>query len=180
MRRVAALLRAVNVGGRKLAMADLRKLLETEGFADPETLLASGNAVFGTPDPSAAVERRLEAALARTLDLRTEVLVRDGLQLGRVLAGNPFAEMAKESPSRLMVVFLRGEPRPALDDLKGYCGLGEEVAPGPGCLYVAYPGGSGVSKLGLAVIEKRLAVTGTGRNWNTVVKLAERVGGVAR
>ena len=49
----------------------------------------------------------------------------------------------------------------------------EEVEAGPGCLYIAYGEGMGHSKLTGAVIERALSLRGTGRNWNTVGKLAE-------
>ena len=49
--------------------------------------------------------------------------------------------------------------------------------------YVVYPDGIGRSRLTNAVIEKRLGTRGTGRNWNTVLKLAalavEPIGGSA-
>jgi hypothetical protein len=41
-----ALLRAVNVGGRSVAMAELRAMLAELGCGNPRTLLQSGNAVF--------------------------------------------------------------------------------------------------------------------------------------
>jgi uncharacterized protein (DUF1697 family) len=40
-------------------------------------------------------------------------------------------------------------------------------------LYITYPDGIGDSKLTNAVIERRLGVRGTARNWNTVTKLAD-------
>ncbi len=59
---VIALLRAVNVGGRSLKMADLVVLARDLGFAQPRTLAQSGNLVFETEDaPDAALERRMEA-----------------------------------------------------------------------------------------------------------------------
>ncbi len=39
-------------------------------------------------------------------------------------------------------------------------------------LYLVYPDGIGTSKLTNAVIERKLGLTGTARNWNTVLKLA--------
>jgi uncharacterized protein (DUF1697 family) len=38
--------------------------------------------------------------------------------------------------------------------------------------YVTYPDGIGRSKLTIAMIEKHLGSRGTGRNWNTILKLA--------
>ena len=40
-------------------------------------------------------------------------------------------------------------------------------------LYLHLPNGAGRSKLTLDYIERRLAVRGTARNWNTVLKLLD-------
>jgi uncharacterized protein (DUF1697 family) len=39
-------------------------------------------------------------------------------------------------------------------------------------LYIVYPVGIGKSRLTNVVIEKKLGIRGTARNWNTVLKLA--------
>jgi uncharacterized protein (DUF1697 family) len=178
MRRVAALMRAVNVGGKgSLPMAQVREMLAQAGFDRPQTLLASGNAVIGTQAPAAKVEAKFEAALEERFGLKTDVLVRDLGELKAVMAGNPFDDYASDQPSRLIVFFLRGEPVGDLGALAPACGFGERVAPGPGCLYIAYPQGAGTSKLSGALIERRLKVRGTGRNWNTVGKLVAALEG---
>lgn len=170
MRRVAAMLRAVNVSGTgKLVMADLRALLAGLGYDAPQTLLASGNAVFGTDAAPDAVERGLEAALKAQLGLSTDVFVRDRAELAAVMAANPFADFAREQPSRLMVAFLKGEPPQDLSPLERWAMDGEKIGRGPRCLYIAYPQGAGRSKLANARTE---AAKGTTRNWNTVGKLA--------
>lgn len=178
MKRVAALMRAVNVGGKgSLPMAQVREMLAEAGFDRPETLLASGNAIVGSELEAEEVERRFEAAIDRRFGFKTDVLVRDVDQLKAVIAQNPFPEFARERPSTFIVYFLRGEPGGELADLKPFCILGEAVAAGPGCLYLCYPEGSGASKLSGATIERKLKVRGTGRNWNTVGKLAAKLGG---
>ncbi|WP_337188615.1 DUF1697 domain-containing protein [Phenylobacterium sp.] len=176
MRRVAALLRAVNVGGQgAIPMADLRALLSEAGFEGPETLLASGNALIGTSWDDARTEARFESAVAERFGFKTDVLVRGRDQLAATMAANAFPEMAADKPNLLIVMFLRGEPQERLDVLESYCTSGERVALGPACLYLAYPAGSGTSKLSGAVIERKLGVRGTGRNWNTVGKLLTRL-----
>jgi uncharacterized protein (DUF1697 family) len=40
-----------------------------------------------------------------------------------------------------------------------------------GCAYIVYPDGIGRSRLTNQLIEKMLGTRGTGRNWNTVLKL---------
>ena len=171
MKRVVGLLRAVNVGGRKVEMAALRKVAEEAGFEDPRTLIASGNLVFGTQLSAAEAERRLEAEIEKAFGLFSDVMVRDLAQLKAVVADNPFVRQAKDEPSRLMAMFLSGAPQAELDTLASACAFGEEARPGPGCLYIFYPAGAGQSKLTNVVIERRLKVRGTARNWNTVGKL---------
>jgi len=172
VKRVAGLLRAVNVGGRKLLMADLKRIATDAGFEAPSTLLASGNVLFGTTLAPEAAEKTLEAAIHKDLGLAADVMVRDLAQLKAVIAANPFPRQAKEEPNRLMAMFLTGEPQGELGVLDSACVAGEEVRSGPGCLYIWFPNGAGTSKLANGLIERRLKVRGTARNWNTVNKLA--------
>ena len=173
MKRVAGLLRAVNVGGRKVLMADLKRVAADAGFDAPTTLLASGNVLFGTRLSPEDAGRTLEAAILKEIGVATDVVVRDLAQLQAVMAANPFPRQAREEPNRLMAMFLSGAPQGELDSLAPGCVMGEEVRLGPGCLYIWFPQGAGVSKLGNTFIERRLKVRGTARNWNTVGKLRD-------
>ena len=167
------MLRAINVGGAgKLPMADFRAMLADEGFKDPQTLIASGNAVFGTTLAPAAVEAKVEAALQARFGFSTAVFVRDHAELAAVMDACPFRDFAATQPSKLMVAFLKDAPPDDLSGLTRWATLGEQVAAGPRCLYVAYPEGSGRSKLANA---RTAASAGTSRNWNTVGKLAALV-----
>jgi uncharacterized protein (DUF1697 family) len=171
--RVAVMLRAVNVGGRRLTMAEFKAALAALGLPGAQTLAAAGNAVVeAKAEP--ALEARLEAGLTRELGVATELFVRDGAALAQVLAANPFGEMARADPAHLLVMFLRGDPTAgAVAALQATIQGSELVAAGPGCLYACFPDGIGRSKVTSAVIERALELRGTGRNWNTVRKLAE-------
>jgi len=127
--------------------------------------------VFGTDAEPEAVERRLEAELKARLGLSTDVFVRDRAELLAVIAANPFADFAREQPSRMMAVFLKGEPPQDLSPLERWATDGEMIARGPRCLYITYPQGSGRSKLANARMDDGGAATS--RNWNTVGKLAD-------
>lgn len=173
MARYVALLRAVNLGKiGKVAMADLRELLESLACSNVRTLLQSGNAVFDSETGTAsAVEKVLEAALASRLGLETDVFVRTPTQWAAIVKANPFAEMAKRDPSHLVVLVTRGKPKPAaLAQLRAPGP--EEIAVGEGCLYITYPEGIGRSKLNANPGWRTLGVVGTARNWNTVNKIA--------
>jgi uncharacterized protein (DUF1697 family) len=102
-----ALLRGINVGrAKRVAMADLRELIEGLGFTEVRTLLNSGNAVLTIPaghrrDPAA----RIESALASQLHVTARVFVLSAEDLHQIVAAQPFPQFA-ENPSRAMVTFI--------------------------------------------------------------------------
>lgn len=98
--RWAALLRGVNLGGRKLLMTDLTRICTDLEYCDPTTLLASGNFVLTTEARAAEIEAALEAALARS-DLVTDVFVRSSAELEQVIAGNPLPGAFEDHPSHV-------------------------------------------------------------------------------
>ena len=157
----AALLRAVNLGGTsKLLMTDLARLCEREGLCDVKTYIQSGNVVFTSPRKEAAVK----AALERHMGKPVAVMVRTADQLEATIAANPFPEAA---PNRLLITFFDQALTTA--DLAGAVTPGgERLAIRGRELFIHYPDGMGVSKLKVPGLKQ----AGTGRNLNTVVKLA--------
>ena len=170
-----ALLRGINVGGHKLvSMADLRALLTQLGFADVRSLLQSGNLVFGaTGRASAQLERVLEAEAEKRLGLRTSFFVRTTKDWRNVVEGNPFRKEATHDPGHLVAMFLKDPPSASAVKALQEAITGPEVVVAAGKhLYIVYPDGIGRSRLTNALIDKQLGTRGTGRNWNTVLKLA--------
>jgi uncharacterized protein (DUF1697 family) len=165
-----ALLRGINLGARnKIAMADLRELFAELGAGDVKTHVQSGNVVFRGSLEAGAIE----AAIERQLGLEIAVLIRTAAELGRVVAGNPFAKKATD-PKQLHVTFLAEKPPAArvkaLDPARS---PGDEFQVSGREVYLYTPNGYGVSKLSNAYFEKQLGLAGTSRNWNTVTALAE-------
>jgi uncharacterized protein (DUF1697 family) len=174
-----ALLRGINVGGRMaVAMADLRALLGAQGWTNPRTLLQSGNAVFEAEGTDREIEGQLEKAVAARFGLAIDVMLRDSHAWGRMIAANPFAEAAKDDPSHLLAVVLKEAPvAQAVDDLRAAIKGPEQIDVQGTIAYIVYPNGIGRSALTNALIESRLKTRGTGRNWNTVLKLADLAAG---
>jgi len=173
-----ALLRAVNVGGRKVLKDDLLGLAKDLGFDEAKTLLASGNLVlWGTGGSDTDLEQRLEAGLEKRMGLRTEFFVRTPAELKAIVEGNPFADQARERPNHLLVNFLKTPI--AADDLSVLQGAitGREQVRGQGReLYIDFRDGIGDSTLDRDWKKTKRVPVGTGRNWNTVLKLAAMVG----
>lgn len=169
-----ALLRAINVGGHEpVAMADLRALLADLGLTGVRSLLASGNLVFASGRGAGpALERWLEAEAGRRLSLDTDIFVRTAAEWHAAVARNPFREAAQRDPGHLLLVALKDAPAAARVKALQDSITGREVLRVVGReAYIVYPDGVGRSKLTGARIEKALSTRGTGRNWNTVLKL---------
>jgi uncharacterized protein (DUF1697 family) len=158
------LLRAVNLGPRnKLAMADLRRVLEGLGYDDVTTYLNSGNATFTAAGTAKRHADDVETALEKELGLTVRAVVR------RTSEVKAMVEAAPDLEGYVTVVVLFDKPpAAAVTELEGW--EPETVRAGTGCLYVAYESVQG-SKLTNALIEKRLGVGATARTPATLRKL---------
>ena len=174
-----AMLRSINVSGRnRVAMADLRSLVEGLGYGDVATYVQSGNVVFTGTGASATVAGRIADQITAQLGLEVPVVVRNRRALSGVISGVPYPG-ADDEPTQHHVTFLAQRPSAA-----NVTKLAEKATPfGPDrCevdgqdVYLHCPGGYGNTKLNNAFIERHLGVTATTRNWRTVNTLAEMCG----
>jgi uncharacterized protein (DUF1697 family) len=168
------LLRGINVGGhRSVGMTDLRTFLTKLGFDDVRSLLQSGNVVFGSRARTGAeLERFLEAESLKRFGIEIDFFVRAPEEWKTMIRQNPFRKEAELDPARLVVMLLKSPPRPEdVAALQAAISGGEIVRAKGRHLYAFYPDGQGRSRLTNAVIERKLGRC-TGRNWNTVLKLA--------
>jgi uncharacterized protein (DUF1697 family) len=169
-----ALLRAINVAGSKpVAMANLRSLFGALGLANTRTLLQTGNVVFEAKMSAAKLESLLEAEAKKRLKLETDFFVRAASDLQSLIKNNPYPTEAARDPGHLVVQFLKGAAsQMAVKSLQAAIAGPECITANGKHLYVVYPSGIGRSKLTNKLIESKLATRATGRNWNTVLKLA--------
>jgi uncharacterized protein (DUF1697 family) len=169
--RVAALLRGINIGaGKRIAMADLRAIVESLGHTDVETYLQSGNVVFAPKGRARDLGASLSLAIAEATGLDVPVVTRTGAQLADIVEARPYAV---DDPTRVVVAFLGDEidlGDLALGDLSAY--LPDELTIRGRELYVSVPNGQARSKLMEALTKRTLPTTLTVRNWRTVEALA--------
>lgn len=167
-----ALIRGVNVGrAKRVAMADLRALVQDLGYREVRTVLNSGNVVFAVPDTAAVNSAaRLEEALSTRLGISAKVMVLTAAELTTIVADNPLGERA-EHPSRLLVAVL-GSPadRARVKPLEQQDWTPEVLAIGTRAAYLWCPDGISESRLAKAVGDA-LGGAVTTRNWATVMKL---------
>ncbi len=169
-----ALLRGINLGARnKLAMADLRTLVEGLGADDVSTYVQSGNVVFKAAAKADELAREIEERIRRDHGLQVPVLLRTKAQLAKLVTNNPFVKGRKD-PAMLHVTFLADTPdRARVRKLDAQDAPPDEFHVVGREVYLHCPNGYGRSKLTNAFFEKQLAVVATTRNWRTVTTLAE-------
>lgn len=169
-----ALLRGINIGGHhKLPMKALAATLEDLGLREARTYLQSGNVVFrsNTKD-RAALAAKITAAIAAQHGFAPQVLLLDAEALREAMANNPYPE-AEATPACLSLLFLAEvPPHPDLKALEALRASSERFRLVGKVFYLHAPDGFGRSRLA-ANTERLLGVPATGRNWNTVCKLAE-------
>lgn len=162
------MLRGVNVSGtHKIKMETLRAVCAAMGLDAVRTYIQSGNIVFRTAEPD--IGPKLEREIERTFGFHAPVIVRTAEELRSAVARNPIRDA---KPNQLLVFFLTGRPAAdAIEQVEQMALQPETVHIDGKEMYIHFPLGQGVSKLPMGRIEKTLGVTGTGRNWNTVLAL---------
>jgi uncharacterized protein (DUF1697 family) len=91
MQTYVSFLRGINVGGRTIAMADLKDCYEQAGMEEVSTLLQSGNVVFKSGNlDMAAVRISLESAVSARFKYPAVILVRQQADLANLIARYPF------------------------------------------------------------------------------------------
>ena len=178
MARSIALLRAVNVGGRKLPMAELRALCGELGWERVDTYIQSGNVVFSASGNPARLEASLEKAIKERFGMEVPVMIRKAAQWAACLDVNPFPKVGREDPNRLHILVSKAPPAAdAAGKLTERAQAGESVKAAGGVLWLHYPNGAGTSKLTPALVDRACGSPSTARNWRTALKLKQMAEG---
>jgi uncharacterized protein (DUF1697 family) len=174
MPRQIVLLRGINIGSRnRIAMPELRKLLEGAGFEDVETYVQSGNVVLSSTSSPEKVAETCRKEIARRFKLEIAVVARSRNDLAKVVRRNPLGDVAAD-PKRYQVSFLDGKlDAEVANKVKAGAVEPEQVVIAGREIYAWHPEGVARSKLWALLAGKGLGVTATARNWTTVTKLLE-------
>ena len=175
MPRHIAFLRGINVGGHNVKMQELRRLFESLGFDGVETVIASGNVVFESPDGGRKLEQRIEACLAEALGYDVATFLRTAPELAAVARQQPFAPDALAPGAVVYAVFLRDKPAPALRrELEALTTDNDEARVGKRELYWLRRERGKDSDLFGVRLGKLLGAETTVRNMNTVRRIVEK------
>lgn len=115
MAQFVALLRGMNVGGRRISNAELCGHIEALGFTGVSAYLASGNVILdGGRRTAAQVQGGLESGLRAALDYEVPTFVRTAAEIRAAAAFAPFDPLVGLDGGKLQVGFMAGRPSAAV------------------------------------------------------------------
>lgn len=167
------LFRGINVGGNnKLPMKELAKMLESLGFTDVKTYIASGNILFRSGLSAAKIEAVIGDGVETTFGFRPSLFLITLKHLEKVLTENPYK--AHEHKGKAQHVFFFKAPpnkvdRELMDSLKAES---EDYTVTDELMYLYAPDGVGRSKL-VEKLGRAIKADMTARNLNTVETLRD-------
>lgn len=166
-----ALLRGINVSGKNsIKMEDLRKLLEINGLNNVKTYIQSGN-VFFESDENTNFSKKISSIIKTHYGFDISVIMVAKSDLEFVINTNPFYDKNLET-KQLYVSFLSEKPsNENFNLLKEIDFNGDLFEIKERFLFLKYADSAANTKLDNKIIEKKLQVIATTRNWNTVNKL---------
>ncbi|PWA07870.1 DUF1697 domain-containing protein [Flavobacterium laiguense] len=169
-----ALLRGINVSGHNMIKMDaLKATLEAIGFQNVQTYIQSGNVFVDTEEEnSAKVGFQIKQEIFKTFGHEVPIVVIGREDLEACLRNNPFLKEKELDIKKLYVAFVSTTLRSDnINDLKISQFKPDEASIDANRIYIKYAVGAGKTRFDQKYIEKKLNVTATIRNWNTVTQL---------
>lgn len=169
-----ALLRGINVSGHNMIKMDLlKRALESIGFQGVETYVQSGNIFVDTEEESTAkVGFLIKQEIFKTFGHDVPIVMLGKQDLEACFTNNPFLKEKEMDLKKLYVAFVSKELRSdSINDLKISQFKPDEARIDASRIFIKYAVGAGKTRLDQKYIEKKLNLTATIRNWNTITQL---------
>jgi uncharacterized protein (DUF1697 family) len=169
-----ALLRGINVSGHNMIkMEALKTALQNIGFLNVQTYIQSGNVFVDTAEESAAkVGFIIKQEIYKTFGHDVAIVVINQNDLEECLANNPYLKNKEVDIKKLYVAFVsKLLTKDSIHELKISQFKPDEAIIDGTKIYIKYEIGAGKTRLDQKYIEKKLNLTATIRNWNTVTQL---------
>ncbi|HEX8269575.1 MAG TPA: DUF1697 domain-containing protein [Flavobacterium sp.] len=176
MKKYIALLRGINVGGHKsIKMETLRNTFSELPFQNVSTYIQSGNIIFNSAESDQkALSDHIAAHIQKHFSFDVPVIVVTPIELKNIIGSNPFADRTTDDAVQPYIAFLSDDANPEnLFELEQIDFGKDEWRYGKKCLYISYFDSAANTKLENSLIERKLKVQSTVRNWKTVKKLLE-------
>lgn len=172
MTKYVILLRGVMPSGKnRVPMAELRAALIDAGLLDVQTYIQSGNVIAKSALAQPALESLVHEVIFREIGADIAVIVRTHEQLKRVMDGNPFPlSAAARTYFSLLSAPAAAPLTEAFSRLEFFP---DNVRVGQDALYTLYATKHSDSKFNNNFFERKLKISATTRNFNTLSRLVE-------
>lgn len=170
-----ALIRGINVGKKSIIMKELAQAVVSAGFKNVRTYIQSGNVIFETNKTSNFVlENKFSKIILNKFGYKVDVMVRTESEMNSLIKTAPFKQIDIKSGKKLYVTFLQRELNPEnVKLLKSLNNPQETFILNGSTLYTIRDPQSSFDKTVLGVIDKKIKMAVTTRNWNVVNKIYE-------
>jgi len=171
-----SLIRGINIGGKRIKMAELRDIYISMGFKQVKTYIQSGNVIFKSENRNPKyLARIIEEKIFETFNYTVKVVIMTINELKQVVEAFPFKDkdekyvhvtFLSETPSDKLIKEIDSSLIKGMKDSEQFIICSREI-------YLYLLDGYGRTKLNNNFFEKKLQLTATTRNWKTVNKLLE-------
>jgi len=175
MIRYVAFLKEFNLTGqRQISMEELVRCFEIPGIHNVSTYMQSGNVLFESEETNEVLLRKhIEKQLAKKMGYEVPAILRMAYELKNIINNNPYDHIKTEDTIKLYVTFLSDIPPYAVRGSLGvYSNDAEDARLVKRDVYIR-TGNYGKTCFSNTLIEKKLGVTATTRNWTTLNKILE-------
>lgn len=170
------LLRGINVSGqKKIRMVELKKMLENLNFHDVVTYIQSGNIVIKSAENNTqTLEVIIGKGIFDTFGFDVPVLVKSKNDFENIFKHNPFTKVEDIENKRVYFVLLKQVPdQHLIQAMQKETYANEKFFTTKNCVYLFCLAGYGNAKLNNNLLERKLKVSATTRNYKTMKTLLE-------
>lgn len=172
MKNYILFLRGINVGGhKKFAKAAQLEILAILGFSNIKVYLHTGNWIFQTSKTKKEIEEAVFGLIFKKYGWEIPILVKNVSEIENILSNCPFSD--KNKPKSYYMLLYTSPKEEQITEVKQFKFSGEHYHITPECVYYYSEIGYGKAKMNTNFFEKKLKVTVTARNFNTMMKIKE-------
>lgn len=166
-------------GHNSVKMNDLTDLFVRLGFTCTETYIQSGNVIFDFDGKESVqdISFRIEKAIVERFNYIIPVMIRTVHEMKEVVSSNPFLKEENFDPAKMAVIFLHEECKSSqLQKVADINYPPDKFKIAGREIFIYCPNGFGKTKLYTNFFEKKMGVTGTARNWKTIINILDIAG----
>ncbi len=167
------IIRGINVWWHnKITMDTLAWVFVGLGFGEVQTYIQSGNVLFSSGESDIMrLTDMVTHAISHQLQVDVVVQVKTTDQWSQIIKQCPYS---KWSTDNLYITFLSSPPiKKATPEIIAACTQWEQFSIVDQQVYLLCPNWYGTTKLSNNFLERKLKVSATTRNWNTVCQIGE-------